>query len=413
MIILAPQDYLVRQGDPFSSAFLVESGCLEVVHERAEGEQLLAVLGPGEIVGEMALVDAAPRSASVRAREASVLLPITTGQIRSRLAGADPVLRLLLDTVLVRFRSTLHQFGGQMLTPREMPDNDAVKAAALAQLATARELAYAIKNGDIVVHYQPIVDLADGRIVALEALTRWQHALRGLIPPVIFVPVAEANDLSAALAVACVRIVARDYARLQAACAAPGRPLRVCINISGQDLCSEDFIETMGLVAGPIAERITLELTETALIHNATIAADRLGAARYMGFSVAVDDFGAGYSSYGYVQTLPLDTLKIDKAYVQGMGECFTSRSIITSMVQLADALGLATIGEGIETEADLVALRASGCTYGQGYLFSRPVAFVDALALLENWKPDHYVSRFSPAQVGKGIDEDLPVLAA
>ena len=168
------------------------------------GEQLLAVLGPGEIVGEMALVDAAPRSASVRAREASVLLPITTGQIRSRLAGADPVLRLLLDTVLVRFRSTLHQLGGRVLAPREMPDNDAVKAAALAQLATARELALAIQNGEIVVHYQPIVDLADGRVVALEALTRWQHAVRGLIPPVIFVPVAEANDLSAALAIACV-----------------------------------------------------------------------------------------------------------------------------------------------------------------------------------------------------------------
>ena len=413
MIHLAPHDYLVRQGDPFSSAFLVESGFLEVVHERAEGEQLLAVLGPGEIVGEMALVDAAPRSASVRAREASVLLPITTGQIRSRLAGADPVLRLLLDTVLVRFRSTLHHLGGQVVTPRGMPDNVSVKAAALAQLATARELALAIESGDIVVHYQPIVDLADGRVVALEALTRWQHAVRGLIPPVIFVPVAEANDLSAALAVACVRIVARDYPRLHAACAATECPLRICINISGQDLCGEGFIETMGSVAGPIAERITLELTETALIHNAATAADRLGAARDMGFSVAVDDFGAGYSSYGYVQTLPLDTLKIDKSFVQGMGESFTSRSIIASMVQLAEALGLATVGEGIETEADLVALRASGCTYGQGYLFSRPLAFVDVLALLEDWRPSRYASWSSPAQVGDGTNEDLSVLAA
>ena len=413
MIHLAPYDYLVRQGDPFSSAFLVESGCLEVIHEGAEGEQLLAVLGPGEIVGEMALVDAAPRSASVRAREASVLLPITTGQIQSRLAGADPVLRLLLDTVLVRFRSTLHQLGGRVLMPCEMPDNGAVKAAALAQLATARELALAIENGEIVVHYQPIVDLADGHVVALEALTRWQHAVRGLIPPVNFVPLAEANDLSAALAVACVRIVARDYPRLQAACAAPGRALSICINISGQDLCSENFIEEMGLVAGPIADRIALELTETALIHNAGTAANRLGVARDMGFSVSVDDFGAGYSSFGYVQKLPLDTLKIDKTYVRGMCESFTSRSIIASMVQLAEALGLATVGEGIETEADLVALRASGCTHGQGYLFSRPVALLDVLALLEDWTPNRYASWSSQAQAGGGINTDLSVIAA
>ena len=132
-----------------------------------------------------------------------------------------------------------------------------------------------------------------------------------------------------------------------------------------------------------------------------------------MGFSVAVDDFGAGYSSYGYVQRLPLDTLKIDKVYVHGMGESFTSRSIIASMVQLAEALGLATVGEGIETEADLVALRASGCTHGQGYFFGRPVAIDNVLALLEDWTPTRYANWSSPVQVGFGIDTSLSVIAA
>ena len=113
------------------------------------------------------------------------------------------------------------------------------------------------------------------------------------------------------------------------------------------------------------------------------------------------------------MQTLPLDALKIDKTFVRGMGESFTSRSIIASMVQLAEALGLAIVGEGIETEADLEALRGCGCTYGQGYLFSRPIAFVDILALLKDWRPSRYASWSSPAQVGHGINKGLPVLAA
>lgn len=404
MIQLEARAYLVKQGDPASSAFLVESGCLEVLLEQPDGEQLIAVLGPGEIVGEMALVDSSPRSASVRARVASTLMPITPGQIDNRLANADPVLRLLLETVLTRFRATLDQVGGRSAHVRARPDTSAIKCAALAQLAMAREFAQAIDGEEIAVHYQPIVDLADGRIVELEALARWHHLTHGPIPPSMFVPVAEANDLSAALAARVLRIVMRDLPLLTAAAEKSGGPVRVAINISGQDLGKPGFIEELGALAGPMTSSVTLELTETALVRSPA-AASSLAAARALGFRVAVDDFGAGYASYGYVQTLPVDGLKIDRSFVEGMSESFTSRSIIASMVQLSTALNLETVGEGIETDGDLAALRASGCTLGQGYLFSRPVPFIDTLAFFADWPSSKLFASFSHAQADHEIE--------
>ncbi|VVC56268.1 protein of unknown function [Beijerinckiaceae bacterium RH AL1] len=185
MIHLDANDYLLRAGDLSSCGYLIEQGSVEVLIERATGEHVLAVLGPGEIVGEMALLDNAPRTASVRAREACLLLPMTSEHLAARFAAADPVLRLVMGTILDRFRCTLAQVYGNSPTPSApmAAERQSAVAAAMAELRLQEELQNAFEKGQILVHYQPIVRLADGRLSGFEALARWAHPSRGFVPP--------------------------------------------------------------------------------------------------------------------------------------------------------------------------------------------------------------------------------------
>lgn len=372
-------EFLVKQGDSADAAFLIEDGSVEILLDSANGRRVLAVLGPGEIVGEMALVDGSTRTASVRAREACRVLPITSDQVDKRVGAADPILRLILTTVLERFRATLKTLENGQPTSH-VSINKEVKAAAAQHLRSVKEFELALERGQILIYYQPIVELTTGLTVSFEALARWQHPYRGLIQPSHFVPMAEANGLSTALALHCLREVQRDILALGDAMACVPH---VSMNISGQDLASDAFSEALQSFPRDTERRITLELTETSLVSNPTTAALMLEKVRQLGFRIAIDDFGTGHSSLNYVRTLPVDTLKIDKAFVQGASHCATTHSIIVSMVQLANSLQLDTIAEGIETAADLDAVTALGCKYGQGYLFGRPAPLDDVLACL------------------------------
>ena len=250
-----------------------------------------------------------------------------------------------------------------------------------------------MEEGQITVHYQPIVRLSNGRLTGFEALARWTHPTRGVVPPSLFIPLAESSGLSGRLARICLTHVVRDLAFLTALAAE--RPehieaMRIAVNVSGHDLNTADFVGDLGAIVtshGFAAENITLELTETALILSPKDAARKLTEARTLGFKVAVDDFGTGYSSLNYIRTLPVDTLKIDQAFVQGMADCATTRSIVTSMLHLAESLGLGVVGEGVETLAQRALLQKLGCDLGQGYLFGRPLPFNQTLALMKTWQ--------------------------
>ncbi len=397
MIHLDANTYLLRAGDPPTCGYLIERGSVDVLLERADGEHVLAVLGPGEIVGEMALVDHAPRTASVRTREECLLLPITADHMAKRLAAADPVLRLVLGTILDRFRATLDSVAGKAVSRIAplAPEKRLVVAAATAELRLQKELQGAFDDGQILVHYQPIVRLSDGCLTGFEALARWAHPVRGLVPPSVFVPLAEVSGLSGRLARTCLAHVARDLSRLKAV--ALRRPAhiegpRVAVNISGYDLKTYDLVQELGDViaaGGHSADCITLELTETALVHSPSDAAAKLEDARRLGFKIAVDDFGTGYSSLNYIRTLPVDTLKIDKAFVQSMLDCATTRSIVMSMLRLAASLGVHVVGEGVETAEQRSLLDELGCGFGQGYLFGRPLPLDQTLALMKTWRCD------------------------
>ncbi len=394
MIHLDVNEYLLREGDSPTCGFLIERGRVEVLLERPDGARVLATLGPGEIVGEMALVDQAPRTASVRACEECLLLPITADHVTKRLAASDPVLRLVLGTILDRYRATLNEIGGRARSgPSFVKRSLAIDAAALAELRIEKELEVALLEGQIRVYYQPITRLADGRLAGFEALARWMHPTRGLVPPTTFVPVAEASGHSAELAIVCLRQVMRDLVALRARAAASPDHVdmpHIAVNISGHDLTTPDFIEQLSAIttaSGNDAGSVILELTETALVHSPSQAAEALACARRLGFRIAVDDFGTGYSSLNYIRTLPVDGLKIDKTFVQGASDCATTRSIVASMLQLAESLGLKVVGEGIETVAQHALLQMLGCEFGQGYLFGRPLPFDQTLELVSAWR--------------------------
>ena len=371
MIHLDANEYLLREGDRPTCGFLIERGRLEVLLERPDGDRILATLGPGEIVGEMALVAQAPRTAS-----------------------SDPVLRLVLGTILDRYRATLSEIVGR---PGGMPPfvkrSLTLDSAALAELRVEKELRFALSNDQIRVYYQPITRLADGRLAGFEALARWMHPTRGLVPPTTFVPIAEASGLSAELAIVCLRHVMRDLVAMRARAAA--RPdhveePQIAVNISGHDLTAPDFIEQLSAIAtadsGHIGN-VTLELTETALVHSPSEAAEALAHARRLGFKIDVDDFGTGYASLNYIRTLPVDGLKIDKTFVQGASDCATTRSIVASMLQLAESLGLRVVSEGIETAAQHALLQMLGSEFGQGYLYGRPLPLAQTLDLISGWR--------------------------
>jgi diguanylate cyclase len=395
MLRLSPTEYLFRQDDPPTSAFLIEKGRVQIVREGAGGERVLAVRGPGDIVGEMAIVDRAPRSASVRAIEHCVILPITAEQLERRMASANPIVRMVLNVILNRFRATLSSLDSMNGAPAAsffLHDQGLVDAAA-DELRMERDLEGALAREEIAPYYQPIVRLLNGKLAGFEALARWNHPARGFIPPLVFVPALEASGKSGELTVLCMRRIVRDLPTLLNGALANVTnvdELKVSVNVSGHDLGDMRLVEQLAAIvdqAGLPASLFHLELTESALVRNADRTAGALRAARERGFGVAIDDFGTGYSAMLSVQSTPATMLKIDRSFVQGVGDGGINLPIVENMLQLASSLGMQVVAEGIESVADASALANLGCDFGQGYAFGRPQPVEPSANLARRWK--------------------------
>jgi diguanylate cyclase (GGDEF)-like protein/PAS domain S-box-containing protein len=259
-------------------------------------------------------------------------------------------------------------------------------ASAVERLERKAELQRAVRDGDFSLVYQPIVDLATGEIAGVEALARWEHATRGAVSPAEFIPLAEQTGLIVDLGRALLHEACREAARLQALVPG-GRPLVMSVNLSARQLQSERLVgdvraalEESGLPPGCLV----LELTESALIHDVDLAVARLAALRALGVSVALDDFGSGYSSLTYIRRLPVDVLKIDRSFIQEIAHGSAQTQALTaSILDLAGILALRTVAEGIEDEGQLDRLRQLGCTYGQGYHLHKPLHPADLEALV------------------------------
>ena len=233
------------------------------------------------------------------------------------------------------------------------------------------QLAKAVEREQIVVQYQPIVELATGRIAAAEALVRWEHPARGLVPPSEFVPLAEETGLIVPLGRHVLREACEQAARW-------GDSLRMHVNLSVGELLHPDLLDAVRDAvdeAGIPPGQLVLEITESQLLGDTAGAAERFGRLRDRGVAIALDDFGTGYSSLSFLHSLPIDVLKIAKTFVDGMESGRRESAFVTMILELARTLELDVIAEGIETTGQLAALRALGAQLGQGFLLGRPSA--------------------------------------
>jgi EAL domain-containing protein (putative c-di-GMP-specific phosphodiesterase class I) len=238
------------------------------------------------------------------------------------------------------------------------------------------DLRIALEQRQFVLHYQPEVELATRKVVGLEALIRWRHPERGLIPPADFIPAAEENGMILpigdwVLCEACNQIQQWNDGH-------PGlENLRVCVNLSAPQFSREglaDHVEALLLRSGISSRQLGLEMTESSLVSDKSTALAVLGSLRRLGVSLLMDDFGTGYSSLNHLHCFPFDVLKIDRSFVHRMTEGEQPLQIVRTIIELARVMGMDVVAEGIETHAQHHLLREMGCRYGQGFLYAKPM---------------------------------------
>jgi diguanylate cyclase (GGDEF)-like protein len=258
-----------------------------------------------------------------------------------------------------------------------------VRAQVLRRLRTETELRQAIEGGQLRVDYQPIVDARSGRPLATEALVRWEHPTQGLVPPLDFIPIAEETGL----------IIELGRHVLERACAQCavwqkrfGVPLQVFVNASGHQIASPLFPAEVADIArrsGLLAGTLGIEVTESVLIDETGSSLSVLNELHEHGLRLVLDDFGTGYSSLSYLRRFPLDSVKVDRSFVDGLGRNRQDAAIMKAIVEMCHVLGLAVVAEGVESETQLEQVRALGCEHVQGFLLARPLQAEQAGAFL------------------------------
>ena len=314
-------------------------------------------------------------SAPVRSREGRILGALTVFGCQPRRPMALDELRMLesladMAAGQLELRRLRKIVGGQ--NARQVR----VEGKLAGKWPRKADLRRALDQREFVLYYQPEIELATRRIVGLEALIRWDHPERGIIPPMDFIPLAEENGMILpigdwGMSEACHQI--QRWCRDDPA----HESLRVCVNLSARQFAREglaDHVEALLLQTGISSGQLGLEMTESSLIPNMDTALEVLGSLRRLGVSLHMDDFGTGYSSLSYLHAFPIDVLKIDRSFVGRMTEGEQPLQIVRTIIELARVLGMDVVAEGIETHAQYMLLSELGCRLGQGYLFARPL---------------------------------------
>jgi diguanylate cyclase (GGDEF)-like protein len=251
------------------------------------------------------------------------------------------------------------------------------------RLALEGDLRLALERNEFEVHYQPIVDLASGHTVAVEALLRWRHREKGLVSPHAFIPLAETTGLIVPIGEWVLRQACLDAQALQN----KGYYIQFSVNLSGRQFREEPLIDTIErilLETGLDPTMLMLEITESVLMEHAETTVARLYRLKDMGIYLSIDDFGTGYSSMTYLKRFPVAKLKIDQSFIRDIPDDSEDVAITAATIQMAHGLRLKVVAEGIETRAQAEFLREHGCDLGQGYLFSRPLTLKSLLEYLE-----------------------------
>jgi EAL domain-containing protein (putative c-di-GMP-specific phosphodiesterase class I) len=371
------------EGQPADCAYIVERGQVEICATRDQTHITLAKLGRGEIFGEMAVIDNSARSAAARAVEETEVLIIRQDQLKRRIEDAEPMVGQLLGSLITRFRQAQNgllndlpgrQRGGGHLVVAEPTGGSVRGESALEWIRREYDLERGLAAGEFEPFFQPIVTVERGELAGFEALARWRHPERGLVAPCEFIDLGEKCGLIRQID---LKIMAEACALLRKAAGDGPMPF-LSVNLSSQHFTDMDVVtglaERMRATGFP-ADHLKVELTETALVQDPVTAYDVLCRIKDLGIKLALDDFGTGYSSLSYLHRFPFDVLKIDQSFVRELGNPGRTHHIVESIITLAGRMGMEVVAEGVET-ADLIPpLRDLGCTFGQGYHYSRPVA--------------------------------------
>jgi diguanylate cyclase (GGDEF)-like protein len=265
------------------------------------------------------------------------------------------------------------------------------------RLTLLGELRQAITRGEIVLHYQPKLTLADGKLVGVEALARWQHPERGLLSPAEFIPIAESTGLIVPLTLHVLDLALAQMRRWRSA----GHDFGVAVNLSPRCLAEPELTEQVTQMLWRYhvpATSLELEITENTLAHDPERALATLTALDQAGIRISIDDFGTGYSSMSYLKRLPVSELKVDRSFVAGMLACADDEVLVRSLVELGHNLGLTVVAEGVEDDATLHALGEVGCDVAQGYFLARPMP----AEALRTWLGAHIARGVPAARIGE-----------
>ncbi len=336
------------------------------------------------------LPDAGQEGASRVARDLLECLNGQSWRVADHSLGVTASIGISLYPDTGQDRDTLLRQAGTALTYAKNGGGNAYRFFAagmnvntLERLQLETGLREALERGEFLLHYQPRIDLATGRIVGAEALLRWRHPERGLVPPGQFIPAAEDSGLIIPIGTWVLREACRQAHVWQQA----GLPrITVAVNLSALQFQRSELLDTIQAAlaeSGLAPEHLELELTESILIQDAAGALTTVQQLRATGLKLSIDDFGTGYSSLGYLQKLAVQALKIDQSFVRGLTGDADSAAIVRAVIQLAHSLKLVTVAEGVETDAQFAFLRNHGCDQVQGYYFSRPVPAEEFARLL------------------------------
>jgi len=378
--VLKEGEWLFREGDPGDTAFVIENGLLEICREEGGKTERIAQLGPGDVIGEMSLIDKLPRSASAFARLPTRLRVLTRQHFDEKLGDADPLLRLLLKMILQRYRNST---GGGLASPEEQRKD---REAVIQRIELEHELEEALENDEFVLYFQPIVNLGSFSMAGFEALVRWVSPKRGFVPPGDFIPVVEESHLIHGVGKWILRRGCEVLKRLSTVATTQEEPIFMNVNLSGKQLTTPDiFSEIKQAIesSGINPAQLKLEITESLLMNNLETATELLDKCRDLGVRIALDDFGTGYSSLGYLRRLPVNTLKVDRSFVEPVLEDAGSGKILRAISALGHSLSMNLVAEGIETQEQAYAVSALGFEYGQGFLFSKAIPEAEAAELL------------------------------
>lgn len=424
---LAAGEAIFKEGDSGDSAYIIENGRVEISLTSAGDNFVLTNLGVGELLGEMSVIDGSPRSATATAIEPCELIVISREALAERFDSADTIVRFLISMLLKRMRSSnKNQISKQTSTTKPQPGKDSQlitaddpeayanqQAAVLERLHFEADLKQAVASKELVLNYQPIIELKTRRIAGFEALVRWPSPKRGLVRPDKFIGLAEETSLIVPIGKWITERALEDFAHLLKVWEGLGeeKPIFMSINVSGKQFKDPNFFDHLTQTTDRLKldpSMIKLEVTERILIEGVE-AETQISHARKLGFRVALDDFGTGFSSLGYLAKFAVDTLKVDQSFVRKILSDDRMLVITRAIVHMSNGLNIPVVAEGIENPDEAAALLAMGCEYGQGFMYAKALPLEKAVGVVER-KTFHGTSEENEREVhGQDAQAEAP----